>query len=732
VSTASSRSKPGSVGRPSRRFEAKIVDPAGHELPAGVVGELLLHLPGDAVIQYWNPDSSTRAASGPDGWYRTGDLARFDGDGELYIVGRHDDLIIQGGHNIPGQTIAEIVQRLPGVRECAAVGVPDDYLGQEAVVCVALRDGARLTAGDVIAHCREHVEPPAVPASVWFVEALPRNEAGKVKNHELRRAIQAARGTVRETDLVRKIEAAPASARRGLLRERVQDLLGEVLRDPARPPAATGATFRDMELDSLGAVELVHALSEAVGRPLPATLLYTHPTVDSVCGFLLERLGLRSATATDAPAGPLVAPLVDAAALRLTDFFSSVELAAARRAAPPRRHPSGAQVVLLTGANGFLGRFLVLEILRRLPRDGGQLYCLVRPSSDASASERLRAAYGTDPSLLDLFDRLSAAGRLTVLGGNLTRPRFGLPESTYTRLGGEIDCVVHNGAVVDHVLGYGELFAPNVLGTAEIARFAVAQRIKTVNYVSTIAVRGLARRVFSRRPDGPAAGYSASKWASERLLKGLHDRLGVPLRVYRPSRILAHREYSGQIAAGDSLTRLLQGIVVTSLAPRSFYAKGRSAARAHYDGLPVDVVARSIAALSMTGRIDRPGYVAYHVVNPHRGVDLDVLVEWVRSAGYRVEHIEDYEAWYRAFGNRLSALSRSRRRHSLLPLIHAWRRPMRNDAADDDTACFHAHLGELAAIEATRELAEIPAISEAFIHKCLADMRALGLIESAG
>jgi hypothetical protein len=57
---------------------------------------------------------------------------------------------------------------------------------------------------------------------------------------------------------------------------------------------------------------------------------------------------------------------------------------------------------------------------------------------------------------------------------------------------------------------------------------------------------------------------------------------------------------------------------------------------------------------------------------------------------------------------------------------------MRNDAADDDTACFHAHLGELAAIEATRELAEIPAISEAFIHKCLADMRALGLIESAG
>ena len=732
VSTTSSDSRPGSVGRPHRRFEAKIVGPADHELPVGEVGELALRLPPNAVIQYWNADSSTTAAPGPDGWYRTGDLARFDADGELYIVGRRDDLIIQGGYNIYGQTIVEIVQRLPGVRECAIVGVPDDYLGQEAVACVTLRDGARLTAADVIAHCREHLEPPAVPASVWFVEALPRNEAGKVKSHELRAAIQAARGTVRQTDLVRRIEAAPAAARQGLLRERVQDLLGEVLRDPARPPAVAGATFRDLGLDSLGAVELVHALSEALGRPLPATLLYTHPTVDSVCGLLMERLGMPSPGRTDAPAGPPATTLADASALRLTDLLSPVELDAARHAAPPRRDRSDARAILLTGANGFLGRFLVLEIIQRLSRDGGHLYCLVRSSNDASALGRLRAAYGTDPSLQDLFGRLLATGQLTVLGGDLTRPHFGLPDSTYTRLAGEIDGIVHSGAVVDHVLGYRELFAPNVLGTAEIARFAVAERIKTVNYVSTIAVRALANGRFARRPDPPAVGYSASKWAGERLLTELYHRLGVPLRVYRPSRILAHRHYSGQIAIGDSLTRLLQGIVVTSLAPRSFYAWARSADGRHYDGLPVDVVARSIAALSTTGQVDRPGLVEYDVVNPNRGVDLDTLVEWVRSAGYRVEYIEGYAAWYAAFENRLTALSRARRRHSLLPLLHAWRRPMNRSRARDDTACFRAHLAELAAIEATPEVAEIPPLSEAFIHKCLVDMRALELIEPAG
>jgi thioester reductase-like protein len=729
VSMASFRTKPGSVGRPGSHLRAKVVDPEGRQLPAGEVGELVLHAGDKDAFEYWNPDSSVTAAADPDGWYRTGDLVHFDAHGELYVVGRSDDLIIQGGHNIHAQTIAEIVQRLAGVRECAAVGIPNEYLGQEAVACVALHDGARVTAGDVITHCRKNLEVRAVPASVWFVEALPLNELGKVKGHELRAAIQAARGAVCETDLVRQLGAASASVRRELLRKQVQRLLGQVLRGSVHTPAPDGAAFRDMGLDSLGAVELTHALSEAFGRQLPMDLTYTHPTIDAVCDFLLETLGWESGPGHNVSANS-PAP-TRAEEVRLADFFSPLDLDAARRSTPARRLPHGAQAVFLTGANGFLGRFLVLEILRRLVREGGMLNCLVRAPNDSSAFDRLRAAYATDPSLQDLFVRLSASGRLAVFGGDLTQPRFGLPKETYARLCGEVDCIVHNGAVVDHVLGYAELFAPNVLGTVEIVRFAVAQRIKPVNYVSTIAVRGLARKAFFSHRNAAAAGYSASKWAGERLLRELHDRLGVPARVYRPSRILAHSEYPGQINIEDAFTRLLHGIVTTSLAPRSFYARRRPAKGGNYDGLPVDAVARSIAALS-TGPIERPGYIEYHVVNPHRGADLDVIVDWVKSAGYRIERIDDYAAWYRAFENRLRALSRPKRQYSLLPLIHTWERPMRNGATRYDTERFHRHLAQLAEIEATEGLAEIPPIGEAFIHKCLADMCALGLIEPAG
>jgi fatty acid CoA ligase FadD9 len=110
---------------------------------------------------------------------------------------------------------------------------------------------------------------------------------------------------------------------------------------------------------------------------------------------------------------------------------------------------------------------------------------------------------------------------------------------------------------------------------------------------------------------------------------------------------------------------------------------------------------------------------------------FDAIVEWIRSAGYALEEIENYAEWYRAFRNRLSSLERSKRRQSLLPLIHAWQQPMANSGARYDTTSLHGHLARLAKRHAAQPLAEMPSINEAFVHKCLADMCALGLIDPA-
>src|SRR5262249_34698998 len=145
-------------------------------------------------------------------------------------------------------------------------------------------------------------------------------------------------------------------------------------------------------------------------------------------------------------------------------------------------------------------------------------------------------------------------------------------------------------------------------------------------------------------------GYSASKWASEIILREAHDHLGLPVSVFRPSEIMAHSEYRGQVNAPDFFTRLLAGIVYTGLAPRSFYASTVPQESKHLDGLPVEPVARSIVVPSVHRDVaGAPSYETYHVVNSHvdDGVSLDTAIAWVKSGGYDTQYVADYESWYR-------------------------------------------------------------------------------------
>jgi hypothetical protein len=144
----------------------------------------------------------------------------------------------------------------------------------------------------------------------------------------------------------------------------------------------------------------------------------------------------------------------------------------------------------------------------------------------------------------------------------------------------------------------------------------------------------------------------------------------------------------------------------------------------------VDVVARSVALLA-TASIDRPGYIEYPIANPHRDVSLDGIVDCVRSAGYRVEVMDDYAVWYQDFKGRLNSLDRATRHLSLLPLLHMWERPRQAARIHPDTSCVERHLAQASAAAGRAAASPFPRITEAFIHKVLSDMRALELIDEA-
>ncbi len=145
--------------------------------------------------------------------------------------------------------------------------------------------------------------------------------------------------------------------------------------------------------------------------------------------------------------------------------------------------------------------------------------------------------------------------------------------------------------------------------------------------------------------------------------------------------MLPPRGFIGQVNTGDFLTRLLHGVVVTGLAPRSFYADGSG--RHHFDGLPVDFVARAIAAITQAAPA---GYSVCHVVNGHAGdgVSLDTLIDWVEKAGYAVRRIDDHATWLRAFRERLEALGPLEQQRSPLAILRQWERPIGRELAFDN------------------------------------------------
>jgi len=172
------RAKPGCAGRASLNARLRL-DPPGE-------GEILCHMSSDeAFAGYWNrPDADEKAIR--DGWYRTGDVGRIDDDGDLWVVGRVDDMVISGGENIHPVEVEDVLAGAPGVREVAVIGAPDDRLGQRVVACVVADEG--VTAEQLDAFCldSDRLARFKRPREYRLVSELPKSPSGKILRRMLR------------------------------------------------------------------------------------------------------------------------------------------------------------------------------------------------------------------------------------------------------------------------------------------------------------------------------------------------------------------------------------------------------------------------------------------------------------------------------------------------------------------------------------------------------------------
>jgi fatty acid CoA ligase FadD9 len=496
------------------------------------------------------------------------------------------------------------------------------------------------------------------------------------------------------------------------------------------------AHFTDLGGDSLSALTFANLLREIFDIDVPVGAIVSPATdLQAVADYIEAQRSGGTKRPSFASVHGRDAVEVHAGDLTLDKFLDADTLGAAPTLARPSAE---VRTVLLTGATGFLGRYLALEWLERLNLVGGKLICLVRAADDAAARERLDKTFDSgDPQLLRHYREL-AAEHLEVIAGDKGEPNLGLDQATWQRLADTAHLIVDPAALVNHVLPYSELFGPNALGTAELIRVALTTKLKPFIYVSTIGVGDQIKpsaftedadiRVISPSRainDNYANGYGNSKWAGEVLLREAHDLCGLPVSVFRCDMILADTKYAGQLNVTDMFTRMMLSLVATGIAPGSFYELDNDGnrQRAHYDGLPVDFIAEAIATLG--ARVET-GFETYHVMNPYDdGIALDEYVDWLIQAGYPIQRIPDYATWLQRFETAMRALPDRQRQHSLLPLLHNYQRPGKPiNAAMAPTDRFRSAVQD-AKIGPDKD---IPHVSGPIIVKYITDLQLLGLL----
>jgi amino acid adenylation domain-containing protein/thioester reductase-like protein len=584
------------IGRPVSNGRCYVLDPAGRLLPPGATGEL--YLAGTPVGGgYLDRAELTAARFVPDPFaaapavrYRTGDLARWRPDGLLEYLGRADDQVkIRGFRIEPGEIEVALLAH-PDVAQ-AAVIVRADPSGTDRLVAYVVP-----TPGTVVPepaglrrHVAEQLPDYMVPPIYVPLERLPVNVNGK-----LDRAALPAPSTV-----LPALGQAPRSERERILCA----LFAEALTVPAVGPEDD---FFALGGHSLLVARLLSGIRAEFGSKLTIRDIFEAPTAAS----LLVRMNQAAPAATHPWAG------IDLAAEVALDPAIVASAADPMVVGVPR-------AVLLTGATGFLGAFLLRELL---DRTAAQIHCLVRAEDEAAALERIRQSLRGR--------RLGEDGieRVVAVPGDLSVPALGLSPPAFERLGDEIDLVVHNGAWVNHLEPYRRLRAANVGGTAEVLRLAATGRLKPVHFVSTgdtaVATDGNPPVLAEGRRVRPESllvnGYVASKWVAEGLVLTAAER-GLPVTVHRPSRV------SGDSRTGagnpiDALWSLIRAMVVLNAAPDAEDVLG------YADLVPADWVAAVIVQLALTGSSRITGNT-FHLTSP-RPTALATVLNRLRERGH--------------------------------------------------------------------------------------------------
>jgi amino acid adenylation domain-containing protein/thioester reductase-like protein len=576
-----------SIGMPVANTTCHVLDAAMRVVPEGVPGELYIGGDGVAAGYRGRPELTAERFVpcppdlGPPGLdagtlYRTGDLVRRGNDGRLYYLSRADNQVKLHGHRIEPGEIEAALRSHPAVRDAVVV------VRDERLVAYLIADGG---TAELPVFLRSRLPGYMVPAVFTVLDAFPETANGKVDRKALPDPVQVPVADVADVAVVSGARCDSEAGILAVIIAFVSALTGGA--DPER-------RFADLGVDSVAAVDLARRLTELTGEPLSAIAVFEHPTPAALAAWLWR--------SSDTDRVDLAAEAVLPAGIT------------------PSAALSEPMHVVLTGATGFVGTFLLRELIAAT---GATVHCLVRATDHPTAAKRVQRSLEEYGLWTDQM-----AGRIRAWASDLTQPLLGLTPAEFDRLALAADAIYHAGAHVNAMLPYQELCAANVGGTREILALAVRHRPTAFHHVSTIEVFAGSSLVDEDAPAGPAdelrGGYAQSKWVAEQLVSQAAQR-GLPAAIYRLPRILGDTR-TGACQTRDLLWQVLRGCVQARAIP------GGAVHHAAISWAPADWAAAVLVALSRTSA---ESGAAYHIAAPDQ-VGLGVLTGYLRAVGYQL------------------------------------------------------------------------------------------------
>ncbi len=625
------------AGAPVKDLTVLIGDAkTGDIYPDLTIGEIFLA--GESVADgYWNNPEDTKnfhaRLNGYDyDFYQTGDLG-FLYEGHLYITGRIKEMLIVNGHNIYPSDLQVTLQRnVPALAGAAYGFFSCESDTKEQVVAVV-----EAKSGEDFPLRTQEINKAVSDRfgfsfhDVVFVpfDTIPRTDNRKLQMLKARTLYMEEKLDVLYSSLTSsrgggfvaapKADAATSTAsQKASASKKAAAMQNDVIFEQVYATFQKVLQLEEFSLtdsflllggDSLTGFELIHSIEETFHIKLDFRELLRDSSVTGVTAYIQSVL---TGTATKR------------AAFRLSDECRLDE--SIQCPGNYEKSPAFCRKILLTGATGFLGAQLIYTIFRYYPHRNLELYCLVRAKDVDSGMQRLKENLKHYHLWNDKMERY-----LRPIIGNLSEPRLGLSEETWTELSEKIEVIYHNGAVLNFVYPYEFLKTTNVDSTAETIRLACTNKAKYYHFVSSYSVydtpnnRGkhLMEDDALNSWKGFSLSYSETKWVSEKLVSIARQR-GLKAAIYRPGDITGAA--NGIYEVNDMVSRLMVSMIQMKGIPLANYS---------FHMTPVDYVAKAIIYIS---RKEECFGHAFNLVNP-KPQSLRFVARAIHKCGYPIHHI---------------------------------------------------------------------------------------------